>query len=222
MNLLFVGNSYTYYNDMPRIFSSLARENGYDVCVDSVTKGGRKLFENLNPKDEHQKYQQLVALCAEKHYDVLILQEQSYFALVDYEKFLEGILGLIELINPARVILYATWGRKSGCPLLDELNHTTESMTHALLDAYGRAASTCGAQLSPVGSAFEQMTAIAPEIDLYHADRSHPSAYGSMLAALVHYGRVFGEMPTRVSSLSVDASQAALLCDAARSVLFSV
>lgn len=40
MKVLFVGNSHTYYNDMPRIFASLARDNGHDVQVESVTKGG--------------------------------------------------------------------------------------------------------------------------------------------------------------------------------------
>ena len=43
MNILFIGNSYTYYNDMPQMLAELAKENGNDVSVDAVTKGGRKL-----------------------------------------------------------------------------------------------------------------------------------------------------------------------------------
>lgn len=40
MNILFIGNSYTYYNDMPKMLESLARAAGFYAEVASVTKGG--------------------------------------------------------------------------------------------------------------------------------------------------------------------------------------
>ena len=204
MNVLFVGNSYTYYNDMPNIFEKLALENGKDVAVDVVTKGGRKLYENLVPEDEYHK--KIVSLCVEKHYDVLILQEQSYFALVDYEKFVEGLSGLMQLVGADRTVFYATWGRKEGCPLLDELNLTRTEMTEKLEAAYKKVADALGAELSLVGRAFLFLSQIAPEIDLYVADLSHPSLFGSNLAAMVHYQTVFGEAPKKCESLAIDPS----------------
>ncbi len=33
MKVLFIGNSYTYFNDMPKLFENLSRENGKDVQV---------------------------------------------------------------------------------------------------------------------------------------------------------------------------------------------
>ena len=41
MNILFIGNSYTYFSDLHDLFSSLCAANGQDVRVDSVTCGGR-------------------------------------------------------------------------------------------------------------------------------------------------------------------------------------
>ena len=41
LNILFIGNSYTYFSDLPTLFSSLCAANGQDVRVDSVTCGGR-------------------------------------------------------------------------------------------------------------------------------------------------------------------------------------
>ncbi|MBQ9805158.1 MAG: hypothetical protein IJW49_01425 [Clostridia bacterium] len=202
MNILFVGNSYTYFNDMPKIFEKLALENGKDAVVDSVTKGGRRLYENLVPEDEY--HQRIVGLCSEKQYDVLILQEQSYFALVDYERFLEGLSGLMKLVGAKRTVFYATWGRKEGCPLLDELGLTRAEMGAKLEEAYKKAAETLGAQLSPVGRAFQALCDIAPESELYMPDLSHPSLLGSTLAALVHYQTVFGEAPCVCRSLSLD------------------
>ena len=41
MNILFIGNSYTYFSDLPVLFSSLCAANGHKVRVDSVICGGR-------------------------------------------------------------------------------------------------------------------------------------------------------------------------------------
>ena len=39
MNILFLGNSLIFYNDMPAIFRDLATAGGQEVTVESVTKG---------------------------------------------------------------------------------------------------------------------------------------------------------------------------------------
>ena len=39
MNILFLGNSLVFYNDMPSIFRELAIAGGQDVKVESVTRG---------------------------------------------------------------------------------------------------------------------------------------------------------------------------------------
>ena len=36
-SVLFIGNSYTYYNDLPSLFGELARSRGYELQVRSVT-----------------------------------------------------------------------------------------------------------------------------------------------------------------------------------------
>ena len=221
MNILFIGNSYTYFHDMPRIFEKLALENGKEVAVDFVTKGGRKLYENLVPEDEY--HQRIVQLCKDKHYDVLILQEQSYFALVDYEKFVEGLSGLMKLVGADRTVFYATWGRKEGCPLLEELKLTRAEMGKKLEEVYQKAADALGADLSPVGRAFQAACETAPELELFMRDLSHPSLEGSTLAALVHYQTVFGEAPCVCRSLSLDtASEKCLLSVITNSIVRAV
>ena len=48
LKVLFVGNSYTYFNEMPKtIFYRLAAEAGYDVEVTQITKGGLKFKERI-------------------------------------------------------------------------------------------------------------------------------------------------------------------------------
>ena len=43
MKVLFIGNSYTYFYDMPKLFEAICRERGAECDVDSVTAGGYTL-----------------------------------------------------------------------------------------------------------------------------------------------------------------------------------
>ena len=202
MNILFIGNSYTYVNDVPSLFDKLAKENGKNITVDSVTKGARKLYENLDPADE--KYMEITRLISKKEYDVLILQEQSYLGITDYQSFEKGVLGVNTLVSPKRTVLYATWGRKEGCPLLQTLGLTSEGMCAALENAYKSAAKLINADISPVGRCFNEITKQYGDIDLYSPDLSHQSYIGSCVAAVCHYKTVFGEMPVLHKSLQLE------------------
>ena len=202
MNILFIGNSYTYVHNVPSLFDKLANENGKDITVDSVTKGARKLYENLDPADE--KHGEIISLTAQKEYGVLILQEQSYLGITDYQSFEKGVLGLNKLVSPKRTVLYATWGRKEGCPLLQTLGLTSEEMCAALENAYKSAAKLINADISPVGRCFSEITKQYGDIDLYSPDLSHQSYIGSCVAAICHYKTVFGEMPVLYKSLQLE------------------
>ena len=212
MKILFVGNSYTYFNDMPKLLESLALENEKELTVDSVTKGGRKLYQNLDEQDQY--HAQIVDLCQKNSYDVLFLQEQSYFALVDFERFVEGLDGVMKLVNAKKNLFYATWGRKDGCPLLEELKLTGSEMTDLLHEAYQNAANRLGAQISPAGLAFKAVMARDGEVDLYTPDLSHPSAAGSALVAMVHYTKLYGELPKSCKTLGLEEKVEALFLSA--------
>ena len=203
--ILFIGNSYTFYNDMPQMLLTIARNNGKEITVHSVTKGGRKLYENLNEEDKYNR--QIRALINDNEYDVLFLQEQSYFALVDYAEFKRGICELARLVAAKRTVLYATWGRKTGCDLLEKYGWTTDGMTDGLYDAYGKAAKEIGAELSPVGLCFKSLSHAAPHIELYNPDLSHPSYAGSFTAALCHYFKIFGELPENFDGIELDKNE---------------
>ena len=202
MNILFIGNSYTYYNEMPKIFEALAKENGFEISVDSVTKGGRKLYENLDPCDENHRL--IRSLCDSKAYDVLFLQENSTLPLRDSKAFMQGAKELALLIGAKKNILYATWGRKNGSPTLSELGISSEEMTDTVHEQYLLVAKNLGMDISPVGLSFKYLSSALPIIDLYSSDLSHPSYLGSCVAALTHYYTLFGCEPKHYSSLSIE------------------
>ena len=70
LRLLFVGNSYTYYNDLPQMVYEIAKTKKKKLSVRSVTKGGERLKGHLY----NEKLREM--LTTEK-WDFVILQEQS-------------------------------------------------------------------------------------------------------------------------------------------------
>lgn len=193
-NILFVGNSYTYYNDMPEVlFAQEACHAGIEVNVTAVTKGGYYLDQFADPENEHGK--RLRETVAGKKYDCIILQDQSMNPIKDEKKFLDSVGAMKRLLgaHTDRFVLYATWGRKTGSPQLDELGLDTEQMARGLSEAYNKAGKMFGMDVAEVGKAFLRYSAERPDADLYNPDLSHPSELGSAVAARVIFSTVFGK-----------------------------
>lgn len=210
MKILMLGNSYTYFFDMPKILQALLDENKVEAQVDSVTAGGRVLWQNL---DEHDAlHAKIVEKCKQNAYDVLVLQEQSSNAMGYYREFLHGVCGCVALVKPARTVLYATWGRKEGCDLLEEFGWTNRTMTEGLAAAYDAAANKVGGVSAHVGKCFYEIRKAYPGIELYDPDLSHPSYAGSCVAALALYKKLVGTLPTYTASLKMDADNVTCLC----------
>ena len=185
-NILFVGNSYTYYNDMPQIyFKTEAEKAGYNVNVTAITKGGAYLYQYAN--SEHEQGKQLLQEIRGKKYDVAVIQEQSVNPIKDENGFLNGVRDIMALIDAEYFVLYATWGRNVESSTLEELALTREEMTEKLSRAYNKAAELYGMRVAEVGKAFLQYE---PRNDLYNEDHSHPSAIGSAIAARVIFETV--------------------------------
>jgi len=216
MNILFIGNSYTYFNDLPAMFSALAEENGQEITVQSVTQGGRRLHQFKDADDAYTK--QLGEVLAENPiFDVVFLQEQSMLPYRDYDAFFDGASHVAVTVRAAgakRLCFYVTWGRRSDCPTLDEMGWTHDSMTDGLASAYSRAAEALGADCAPVGAAFHRLVTADGGEYLYDPDGSHPSYAGTALAAIVMYKAVFGEMPETLASLALAEDIAKVLVSA--------
>lgn len=196
MNILMIGNSFTFYFDVPKILESACRSAGKDVCVDSVTKGGWTLLQHADPNDECGKVLE-EKLRSGVLYDVVILQEQSSRPFEDYPKFLEGCEALTKKLrayNPStRVILYETWGYGDDFSYLTGRGWKSETMYEKLRASYADAAKTVGAEVSHVGEGLLKLYR-ETKIDPYWTDRKHQSYAGSYLSALTHALRIFPDL----------------------------
>lgn len=177
MRILMLGNSFTYFHDMPQILSYLL---GCEVIAH--TRGGAYLAEQLNPETE-MGARTLKALKEEK-WDYVILQEQSNAPALKREAFQQSAKALCEVIheNGAVPLFYATWAYRDGTEKLATTGMTFDELDKALYDSYHAAAEAGGALIADVGAAFRSVRA---QVDVYEKDDYHPSPAGSVLAASV-------------------------------------
>ena len=222
-SVLFIGNSYTYYNDSPTIFEMIANGQGYSPYVMPVTASGYYLRQYNDPNDANGKKVQ-AQLTGSIAYDVVFLQEQTTLPALNAAEFYTNVRILDRQIKAkgARTVLYQTWGRKAGNSVLSNNGWTNETMTYKIGAAYEAIAAELGAALSPAGSAFYDVYTNHPEIELYQNDGSHPVLAGSYLAALCHYATVYGKSPVGVSFVpnGISADVALILQTAAHRAVF--
>ncbi len=183
-NILFVGNSYTYYSDMPEaLFAPLAKRAGLDCRVSSVTVGGCTLARFADETDAPG--QKLREAIAGQHYDLVVLQEHGTQPVRNPGSFEKSAAVLLALLQPQteKFMFYATCGRKTGHKDLELLGMTEAELNEALACAYDAVGAKLGLPVAHVGRAFAAYAAEHPEAELYDPDLLHPSLLGSTLAA---------------------------------------
>ena len=221
--VLFIGNSFTYYNDMNKpvgIFYNIAKKAGYDLIVDSVYKGAYTLRQFLDEKDTYGK-QVREKLNANK-YDIVIIQEQSYLPISDPGDFYESCRDFKKLIeaNGAEMWLYETWGYKEGHASLAQYGKSTADMEMKLRAAYAAIGEELGVPVMNAGAAFTKVIAEDPKIELYHTDKKHPGVNGSYLIAWTIFGSTFGVDPATLTyNGTVSAENATVLRAAASEIV---
>ena len=219
--VLFIGNSYTYYNDMHQIFQKIAKGQGINVEVYSITKGGYALLQFADEKDPYGKM--IDTYLGAKEVDYIFIQEQSERPAKDPKQFYDGVRAISERLasEEADILLYQTWGRKEPHSTLTSNGWTHEEMAYRLAASYEAIAEEMGYELSPVGSAFLDVYKNHPEINLYHSDNTHPSPAGSYLIALCHYATLYGLSPVGVEyNMNLSDDVVSVLQNAAHNAVF--
>ena len=215
-DVLFIGNSYTYVNDLPNLFKQIALSMGDTVNVSSSAPGGYT-FES------HASYAPTLAAINQQAWDYVVLQEQSQRPSFPPEQVAQQCYPYAtQLVDSIRAndsctqpVFYMTWGRQNGdasnCASWPPVC-TYDGMQQRLRESYLEMAIENNAFASPVGVAWNHVRDTHPLINLYDADESHPSAEGSYLAASVFYCTVFRTSCVPASfNFSLHADTAAIL-----------
>ena len=196
---LFLGNSYTYVNDLPKMIADVALTTGDTLIYDSNTPGGYTL-------QQHSTNATTLAMISTGAWDFVVLQEQSQLPSfpieqVEVEVFPYTALldSLISQANPApRPFFYMTWGRKNGDAMT-----VRSGRRYAPIQVW---MTCCGNGMrswppitrpfvSPAGAVWRYIRETDPTIELYSADESHPSVAGTFATACAFYSVMFRKDP---------------------------
>ena len=182
MRVLFIGNSLTYANDLPLVVQALAKAQGRNMLVESVTFGGASL-------DDHWYSGEALRMLKSKKWDVVIMQ-QGPSSLSDSQAHLREWAakwaGEITK-NGGRPALYMVW------PGLDRYG-----FFDAVRESYSNAASDANGIFLPAGEALRAAAKMDPSARLYSSDGFHPSVAGTYAAALSIYGVLYKKDPTNL------------------------
>lgn len=193
LRVLFIGNSYTYRNHMPRMFFKIAKANGKTLEVNWCVKGKASFYR-------HSLREEVYRAIKWKKWDYVILQGSSRDMLKDsvtyYDKTLPGLNKIVKSIkhrNPnVKLVFYMTWAYKKGYHKIAKYN-THYKMIRRISTKYKTLASDFNALIAPVGIVFEKLYFKHHITTLYHSDNSHPSSLGSYVAACSLYSVIFNE-----------------------------
>lgn len=197
-NVLMIGNSFSYYNDLNRsngIFYKVAHAAGYDLSVTCVYCGAYYLRQFLDPTDKYGS-QVLGLLQSDTKYDIVIIQEQSANPIAKPQEFYDGCRRFKELVdaNGGELWLYDTWGYEGSGKATDRFD-----MEMKLRAAYTAAAEKLGIGVAYAGAAMTSVNQHFPDFAIYDTDNKHPSLIGSTLAAYTLAGTIFGFDPLESS-----------------------
>ena len=181
LSLLFIGNSHTYYNDMPLMVRRSAEEDGYDCRVTMLAHGGWYLAQHAEEPDV--RFNILYG-----GYDYVVLQEHAH-PFGPEEKLRDAAVKLSDMIRRAgsRPVVYACWAMKAQPEAQAFMN-----------EAHRRVAGEIGALLAPVGEGWWEHMKAHPQVEMYADDGRHASPAGSEFAAACVWAAIRADAEGRI------------------------
>ncbi len=199
VSVLFIGNSYTYANNLPAVTNSIARTFDDSITYSTQTPGGYTFEAHAT---NNATYTQINS----KKWDFVVLQAQSQEpSFPDNQVNTNTLPYAMQIADSVytnnfctETLMFMTWGRENGDPQWEPIS-TFEGMNTRLRNAYLRLADSVQGSVSPVGSAWRYVRDNYPSIQLYSGDGSHPSYAGTYLAACTFYAAIFRKSPMGTS-----------------------
>lgn len=168
-NILFIGNSLTYTNNLPELVKTKAKYSGYNIHAEVIA------FPNYAISD-HWKDGKVQKLISSKKFDIVIIQQgpssqsEGKKMLINYGKKYNDLC----LENNVLLAYYMVW------PSL-RYYHTFDDV----IKNHQLAAKMNNAILCPVGKVWKNYFDSTKKFDYYGLDSFHPSPKGSKVAAEV-------------------------------------
>jgi len=188
LSVLFVGNSYTYFNNLQHIVSAISDSTQTKLITKKSTAGGVALREHWNG-DRGLRTREMIV---NGNFDLVVLQEYSMGAINSPDslsKYAKKFGDLI-LSTGAKPYLFLVWAREKVPQYQTELDSVFEQVAKAN-----------NIPLIPIGKAWERALNYRPNAPLFYTDGTHPGDLGTFLTAATLVGALTGEVPEKVYQL---------------------
>jgi len=199
--ILFVGNSFTYFFNLPQVVSAMAESQGIKLITRQSTVGG----SNLEQHWKEEKGTITRKLLKNQQWDYVVFNNHSLSAIDNPESFHEYGKKFAELVKSlgAKPIFMMTWAYKSNPLMQDEITKQ-----------YDKLAKDSDSDFVACGPMFEIARSTRPNLELFHDDK-HPSSNGTYLLALGFFkyftGSETSEIPKRLTTKDIDGEKLYLI-----------
>ncbi len=188
--VLFVGNSFTYFYNLPQVVSAMAASQDVAIETRQSTVGG----SNLEQHWKSEKGTITRTLIENQDWDYVVFNNHSLSSIDTPESFMEYGEKFAQLVRKhgAEPVFMMTWAYKSN-PL----------MQSTITKMYQQLAKTSKSDYVPAGPLFAEARKWRPDLELFFDDK-HPSANGTYLLGLAFYKyftrKNTADMPIRLTT----------------------
>ncbi|MDR6462557.1 PKD domain-containing protein [Chryseobacterium sediminis] len=186
--VLFIGNSVTYFNDMPEIFKNIAASKGKNLSITTHTPGGTGFVNHVDDPSLYQKIRS-------KNYKYVIMQPgtaesagHSYPVAITAERG-RKIRDSIRKYSPcSKIFLYEI---PYGVPSANEYN-TYFTFQQKIKDSITKMSNLMQVEMVPAGESARNYYNSSPDLALHGSYNDiHPGPKGSYLVAASMYSAIF-------------------------------
>jgi hypothetical protein len=174
INVLFLGNSLTYYNNLPELVKLIAACDSVEMTYHSISLPNYALVDHWNEGKAQKEIES-------GSYNFVVVQQgpssqtEGRTYLLDYGLKFDALCDQ----HNATLVSYMVWPAKAR--LTD---------FPGVFESYKLLADSVNGIFCPAGNAWLKVWENYPEFKLYGPDNFHPDYRGSLLAALVIYGSI--------------------------------
>tara|TARA_Y100001954_G_C15577138_1_gene486448 strand:+ start:11 stop:790 length:780 start_codon:yes stop_codon:yes gene_type:complete len=186
--ILFIGNSFTFYWNLPSLIEKMSIERGLNWNVNHFTVPSATLKIHWNNPD-------LISLLENKIFDHIIVQEHSTNILTNADGNSKFYFDQIRSIIPVstQIHFFSTW----MYPSMEQFNIDNEE--YPIEKRIKEIIEGTTTKLIPVGRAFKLFQEEHPQFSLLMEDEKHPNSNGSYLASCVIFSHLSDESSVNLS-----------------------
>ena len=186
--ILFIGNSFTFYWNLPSQVEKMSIERGLNWEVSHFTVPSARLKDHWNNPD-------LKSILESETFDHVIIQEHSTNILTAEQGnpkfYFDQITSLIP--DSTSIHFFSTW----MYPSMENLNINNEE--YPIEESIKQIIDGTTTKIIPIGRAFKLFQEKYPELDILMEDNKHPNPNGSYLASCIIFSHISSETSLNLS-----------------------